>query len=74
MAEQPVPREFLFSTDLEDMTGIAASTWRFWATTGEGPPSQMLGRRRVWRKSDVDAWLIEQARKQAEQTEQKAGA
>jgi predicted DNA-binding transcriptional regulator AlpA len=61
-----VEREYLFSNDLEEMTGIPASTWRFWAVNNQGPHSFLLGRRRVWAKADVDAWLIEQAQKNAQ--------
>ena len=62
-----VEREYLFSSDLEEMTGIPASTWRFWAVNNQGPHSFLLGRRRVWARADVDAWLIEQAQKETEQ-------
>ncbi len=40
--------EFLDADELEEMTGTKASTWRYWATVGEGPASFKLGRRRVW--------------------------
>ena len=52
--------EFFSSTDLEKLTGIKASTWRYWASIGTGPASFKLGKRRVWRKSDVMAWIAEQ--------------
>ena len=48
------------SKDLEKLTGTKASTWRYWAANKQGPPSWKLGRRRVWRKSLVLAWLAEQ--------------
>lgn len=51
-------REFFSSEDLERLTGTPASTWRSWAASGDyGPPSFVIGRRRVWRKSTVLAWL-----------------
>ena len=53
-------REFVGSTDLEKLTGTKASTWRYWASIGTGPASFKLGRRRVWKKSAVLAWLAEQ--------------
>ncbi|OBI52961.1 AlpA family transcriptional regulator [Mycobacterium sp. E796] len=52
--------EYLDSLDLEELTGTKASTWRYWASIGEGPASFKLGRRRVWRRSAVLAWIAEQ--------------
>lgn len=52
--------EYLDSDDLEKLTGTKASTWRYWAMLGQGPASFKLGRRRVWRKAGVLAWLAEQ--------------
>ena len=52
--------EFPDAKDLEGVTGIKASTWRYWAHIGFGPPSFKLGRRRVWRRSDVLAWIANQ--------------
>ena len=46
--------------DLEVRTGTKASTWRYWSYIGKGPASFKLGRRRVWRNVEVDAWLAEQ--------------
>jgi prophage regulatory protein len=52
--------EFVDSLLLEELTGTKASTWRYWAMLGKGPASFKLGRRRVWRKTDVLAWIAEQ--------------
>ena len=52
--------EFLDAHALEQLTGTKASTWRYWAYLGEGPASFKLGRRRLWRRSDVMAWIAEQ--------------
>lgn len=52
--------EIMDSKGLEAMTGTRASTWRYWASIGEGPVSFKLGRRRVWRRSTVEAWLADQ--------------
>ena len=49
--------DYLSSNDLEALTGTKASTWRYWAMTGEGPTSFKIGRRRVWKRSTVLAWL-----------------
>ena len=55
-----VEREIVSALELEQLTGTKASTWRYWASIGQGPPSFKLGRRRVWKKSSVLAWLAEQ--------------
>jgi prophage regulatory protein len=55
-----VDHELLGALDLEGLTGTKASTWRYWASIDRGPASFKLGRRRVWRKSTVLAWLAEQ--------------
>ena len=52
--------DYLGSLSLEQLTGIPASTWRYWASIGAGPASFKMGRRRVWRKSAVLAWIAEQ--------------
>ena len=52
--------DYLSSTGLEQLTGIPASTWRYWAINDTGPRSFKLGRRRVWRRVDVLAWIAEQ--------------
>lgn len=48
---------YLGSVDLEGRTGIPASTWRYWAINNVGPRSFKLGRRRLWRWRDVEAWI-----------------
>jgi len=55
-----VDREIVSALELEQLTGTKASTWRYWASIGQGPASFHLGRRRVWRRSVVLAWLAEQ--------------
>jgi len=52
--------DYLDSAGLERMTGTPASTWRYWAMIGEGPASFKLGRRRVWKRATVLAWLESQ--------------
>ncbi|WP_280238674.1 helix-turn-helix transcriptional regulator [Nocardia abscessus] len=51
---------YLQAKDCEELTGIPAATWRYWAHIGSGPASFKLGRRRVWRRSVIDAWIAEQ--------------
>jgi prophage regulatory protein len=52
--------EYPTAADLEQFTGTPASTWRYWAHIGSGPTSFKLGRRRVWKRSAVLAWLERQ--------------
>jgi prophage regulatory protein len=52
--------DFVDARDLARMTGVKEPTWRYWAWAGQGPPSFKLGRRRVWRKSTVLAWIAAQ--------------
>jgi predicted DNA-binding transcriptional regulator AlpA len=52
--------DYLSSTALEQLTGTPASTWRYWAINDVGPRSFKLGRRRVWRRSEVLAWIASQ--------------
>ena len=52
--------DYFGSLDLEQLTGIPASTWRYWASIGSGPASFKMGRRRVWKKTTVLAWIAEQ--------------
>ncbi len=52
--------EFISALDLQRLTGTRASTWRYWASIGTGPASFEIGRRRVWKKEAVFAWLAEQ--------------
>ena len=37
-----------------------AATVRYWVHRGEGPRSFKIGRRRMFRRQDVDAWLMGQ--------------
>lgn len=52
--------DYLTAPQLEQLTGTPASTWRYWAHIGSGPPSFKLGRRRVWKRSSFLAWLERQ--------------
>jgi hypothetical protein len=55
--------ELVDAQQLEVLTGTKASTWRYWGWREEGPPSFKLGKRRVWRRDVVLAWIEEQERK-----------
>lgn len=55
--------KLLTAEDLEQLTGTPKSTFRYWATIGQGPASFKVGRRRKWKRSSVLSWLAEQERK-----------
>ena len=42
------------------MTGATPGTLRYWRANGEGPPSFKMGRRVVYRRSEVEKWIAEQ--------------
>lgn len=53
-------KEFLTIKDVVEATGgiISEATLRWWDATGKGGPrSGRLGRRVVYRREDVQAWL-----------------
>ena len=52
--------ELLTVADVAAMTRLSVGTLRYWRHTGSGgPPSVKLGRRVLYRRTDVDAWLRE---------------
>lgn len=51
--------QYMSAPDLEDFTGVPASTWRYFAHVNQGPASLKIGRRRVWKRETVLAWLAE---------------
>ena len=53
-------KKYLSAVDLEALTGTRASTWRYWASINQGPPSMKLGKRRVWERSSAEKWLADQ--------------
>lgn len=42
-----------------ELTGKSVPTMRWYRATGQGPRSGKLGRRVVYRRSDVEAWIEE---------------
>jgi predicted DNA-binding transcriptional regulator AlpA len=59
MAELPDP--IIFAPQLSTtLGGIPLGTIRYWDSTGYGPRSFKIGKRRAWRTSEVLRWLAEQ--------------
>jgi predicted DNA-binding transcriptional regulator AlpA len=54
------PSEYLFAEEMESDYKLPASTWRYFYSVGKGPKASKLGRRLVWKRSDVEAWMAEQ--------------
>ncbi len=53
--------ELLTITEAADVLRAPVATLRYWRHLGTGPHSFRLGRRVVYRRADVTAWLLEQA-------------
>lgn len=49
--------ELLTVKALAEETGIPENTFRWWRHAGSGPKSFKVGRRVMYRREDVDAWL-----------------
>ncbi|WP_417495619.1 helix-turn-helix transcriptional regulator [Maricaulis sp.] len=48
---------YLNTKALAELTGVAASTWSKRRLTGDTPPYRKVGRRVLYLRSDVEAWL-----------------
>jgi prophage regulatory protein len=56
-----LPDPIIFAPELSTMLGgIPLGTIRYWDATGRGPRSFKIGRRRAWRRSEIDQWLANQ--------------
>lgn len=49
--------------DVEALTGVPAATLRYWRHKGVGPRSGKIGRRVVYKRADVEAWVEAQFEK-----------
>lgn len=52
--------ELIGVTSASQKTGVPESTLRYWRMVDQGPPSFKIGRRVVYRRQDVDAWIAAQ--------------
>jgi len=56
------PEELLLADEVEIITRVPVKTLAWWRSTGGGPTFFHLGRRVVYRRGAVMAWLGEQER------------
>lgn len=61
--------EILGTAGVSGLTGVPVGTLRYWRHTDRGPASFVLGKRVVYRKSEVERWIAEQ-----EQATKRGGA
>lgn len=52
--------EYMNTAEVARETGINAGTLRYWRSTNQGPPSFSLGKRVVYRRSELEKWIAEQ--------------
>ncbi|MCT7291999.1 helix-turn-helix domain-containing protein [Rhodococcus sp. PAE-6] len=52
--------EILLTSQVASMTRNPEATLRYWRHIGRGPASFKLGRRVVYRRSEVERWMAEQ--------------
>ena len=52
----PAGRKYLYTDDLERITGIPASTWKKWRSLKKGPPYRKFGGRVAYDPRDMEAW------------------
>jgi predicted DNA-binding transcriptional regulator AlpA len=62
MAEPPISDPIIDTKAVSQQTGIPAGTLRYFRHNDQGPASFSLGRRVVYRQSEVDRWIAEQER------------
>jgi predicted DNA-binding transcriptional regulator AlpA len=52
--------EIMTTRQVSETTGIPVGTLRFWRHTNQGPASFSLGKKVVYRRSELEAWIAEQ--------------
>lgn len=53
---------FITDVELAKLTRTAVQTWRKKRLQGTGPTYHKIGRRVLYKRTDVDAWIDERAR------------
>lgn len=49
--------DLLTAADVARRLNASIHTVRYWNASGTGPPSAKIGRRRLYRSADVEAWI-----------------
>lgn len=52
--------EFLTTEEVAKVARTVSSTVRYWRHAGKGPRSVRIGKRVLYRRGDVEAWLEQQ--------------
>jgi excisionase family DNA binding protein len=63
--QRPSEFDLLTTTEAARILRAPASTLRYWRHVGTRPRGFRVGRRVLYRRSDVEAWIDEQARESA---------
>lgn len=56
--------ELLTTEEFADLIRTPESTVRYWRHVGTGPRGVRIGRRVLYRRTDIDEWIAEQFSKQ----------
>jgi predicted DNA-binding transcriptional regulator AlpA len=48
---------FIDAAGIAEYSGRSIDTIRYWERLGELPKSAKVGRRRVWKRTDIESWL-----------------
>lgn len=57
-----MPDDLLTTEDLANLVHAPISSIRYWRQIGYGPQGFRVGKRILYRRTDVEAWLAELAR------------
>jgi predicted DNA-binding transcriptional regulator AlpA len=52
--------DIMCAREVSELTGVPLGTLRYWRHADLGPASFTLGRRVVYRRSEVERWIAEQ--------------
>lgn len=57
MPEYMSPPEYMITVEVAELARTSAETVRYWRHVGKGPKSFKVGRRVLYDRADVEAWL-----------------